>query len=469
MPDTRPTAAIYARISLDATGEELGVQRQQDACAQIALDRGWDVVETYVDNSISAFDRSKKRPEYERLRQDHAAGRFGALVVYDLDRLTRQPAQLEEWLEAAERHGLQLATTTGEGDLTTHEGRMFARIKISVARYESEHKAARQRLANLQRAKMGRPQKVGNRPFGFLEDTVAHDPVEADVVRRVFADVIAGVSQREIVRRLDDRGVTTTFGNSWTHSMVRRIVENPRYMGYAHYKGEATVPAPWSPIVDRQTWETANATLVQSRARIAETHTPNRGPRLKYMLSGVPVCGVCGDKMVAGSKRQGKGRPLYRTYQCTRWHNTRRAEPVDQLVKAFVVRLIQRNGLAALPQEDGDDRAELVAEAAVLRRRQEQLVVDYADGVLTRSELQAAKDRITGHLEGISRRLAAADGAAVLAPVLGVDDVATAFEALDVARQRGIVEALVTVTLVKSRPGPGFDPEHVVIRPRRGG
>ncbi|WP_267888213.1 recombinase family protein [Mycobacterium ostraviense] len=49
---------------------------------------------------------------------------FDALVVWDLDRLTSQPRQLEDWIDAAEGRGLALITTNGEADLTTDGGRM---------------------------------------------------------------------------------------------------------------------------------------------------------------------------------------------------------------------------------------------------------------------------------------------------------------------------------------------------------
>lgn len=160
---------------MDRSGERLGVERQESACRRVAEERGWNIVEVFSDPSVSAFDAKAHRPGYERLRRAYADGRFTALVVWDLDRLTRQPKQLEEWLEAAERQGLSLATATGEGDLTTHEGRMFARIKISVSRYESEQKGARQRLANRQRAEAGKA-LVSRRPFGFEKDRVTHNP-----------------------------------------------------------------------------------------------------------------------------------------------------------------------------------------------------------------------------------------------------------------------------------------------------
>ena len=73
----------------------LAIERQREDCLQLAAREGWTVVEPhYVDQSISAYDMSKKRAAYDRMVEDYEAGLFSAIVCWDLDRLTRQPRQL---------------------------------------------------------------------------------------------------------------------------------------------------------------------------------------------------------------------------------------------------------------------------------------------------------------------------------------------------------------------------------------
>lgn len=113
---------------------------------------------------------------------DFRAGRWDALVCWDLDRLTRQPRQLEDWIDLAEERGLRIVTANGEADLGTDAGRLFARVKAAVARSEVERKSARQSAAQAQRAAQGRAPK-GVRPLGY---TVRGDVIEreADAERR---------------------------------------------------------------------------------------------------------------------------------------------------------------------------------------------------------------------------------------------------------------------------------------------
>ncbi len=159
-------------------------------------------------------------------------------VCYDLDRLTRQPRQLEDWIEAAEGRGLALVTANGEADLTTDGGRMFARVKLAVARAEVDRKARRQRDALSQRARLGRA-PLGVRLTGYTTEGETL-PDEADIVRRIFKMFHAGETLRSISRTLSDEGVVTRRGGPWNPSTIRTILANPRYAGRAIYQGRPT-------------------------------------------------------------------------------------------------------------------------------------------------------------------------------------------------------------------------------------
>ena len=95
-----------------------------------------------MDQSISASKKDVERPDYDAMVASLKRGELDAIICWDLDRLTRQPAQIE-WIDRAEEHGLKLVTANGDGDLRTDGGRMFARIKAAVARSEVERKGAR--------------------------------------------------------------------------------------------------------------------------------------------------------------------------------------------------------------------------------------------------------------------------------------------------------------------------------------
>jgi len=88
-------AAIYCRISQDRAGAGLGVTRQQDDCRALCERRGWEVIEVYADNDVSAYS-GKVRPAWQRLIGDVQAGNIDAVVGWHVDRLTRSPRELED-------------------------------------------------------------------------------------------------------------------------------------------------------------------------------------------------------------------------------------------------------------------------------------------------------------------------------------------------------------------------------------
>ena len=82
-------AFIYTRISLDRTGEGLGVERQLKACRTKAKALGWTVVEVFEENDTSAS--KGRRPVYADMMRRLQEGEADALVAWSIDRLTRRP------------------------------------------------------------------------------------------------------------------------------------------------------------------------------------------------------------------------------------------------------------------------------------------------------------------------------------------------------------------------------------------
>src|ERR1700756_936078 len=118
-------AAVYLRQSMDRNGDELAISRQREDCLKLCRSRDWAAAE-YVDNDTSATN-GKSRPSYQRMLTDITAGRIDAVVAWDLDRLHRRPIELEHFMQLADTKRLALATVTGDVDLSTDNGRLFAR------------------------------------------------------------------------------------------------------------------------------------------------------------------------------------------------------------------------------------------------------------------------------------------------------------------------------------------------------
>lgn len=442
---------MYLRISLDATGEGLAVERQRKECGAIVQARGWEVVGEYVDNSISASDSRKKRPAYDRLVSDYENGAYDALVCYDLDRLTRQPRQLEDWIDAAESRGLALVTANGEADLTTDAGRLFARIRLAVARAEVERKSARQRSAAKQRSELGKPplgvRLTGYTPKGELV------PEEAELVRRIFADFLSARNLRAVARSLNDDGIETRRGKPWHPSTVQTILRNPRYAGRAVYRGEETGQrGAWVPLVSDEDYEAAQA-ILDDPQRVANA---SGSTERRHLGSGLYLCAVCGQPLSAWSGAR---------YRCRDGAHVNRArEQVDGYVRAVIAARLSAPDAADVLSPVPTAQAPLVEAVGRIRERLATNDADYDRGYIDGRRYKAARDRGERELQEAQAALAAAQAGNDLAALAGAQDPTAAFLSAPLMVQRSVIEALATVRLTKgTRYSRTFDPDTVQI------
>lgn len=469
-------AALYLRISLDQTGEGLAIDRQRKECQRIARQRRWRVVDEYVDNSISASDARKNRPGYDALVKAYEAGEFDALICYDMDRLTRQPRQMEDWIDAAEKRGLDLVTANGECDLQTDAGQTFARVRMAFALGEVKRKSARQRAAAVQRADTGRP-PLGVRLTGYTPkgQTVSD---EAKIVRQIFALFHGGESLRGIVRTLTEGGHATRNGKPWNPSTIRDILVNPRYAGRAVYNGEPNGKrGNWEALVSEDVFDAVQARLTDPRRA-----TNRVGTDRKHLGSGLFVCDVCSSPVVSfsGGRYRCKSACVNRAHGPVDNQRVRQiisevdgepgtaplARGVDEFVTAVLAERLSRPDTATLLAPAPADTAPLRDEIAALRARLANFENDYAEGVITGRQLREASEKVTAALAKADRELRAlVPGGTPLGGVLTAPDPASAFLDASLMGRRSVIDALCEVRLMRgSRGSKTFDHNTVRIQ-----
>lgn len=446
-------AVIYLRQSLDRTGEGFAIDRQRAECMSLIKSKGWSLVGEYVDNSVSASKRSVRRPGYELMLEHYAAGKFEAVVCFDLDRLTRQPRQLEDLIDLAEERGLVVSTANGEADLSTDGGRMYARIKASVARAEIERKSARQKLAAAQRADRGLP-PAGVRLAGYTIEGKAHR-TEAPVVRFIFRAFQKGEPLTQIAARLNEGPVEPRDGGKWTPSTVRTMLQNPRYAGRQVYQGKATGKAGnWPALVKEDLFDAVQGKLADPR-RIKN----REGTARKYIGSGLYHCAVCRMENTDALTVKTNGK----RYACRRGHLIRTMAPIDALVLDAVADRLSAPDVAALiaPRDDARGVA-LDKSIAALRDRLAKIENDYDAGLIDGARYSIARSKVLLELSTAEHERADLVSNSTAAEVLGAHSPADAFRGASLAVQRAVIDALLWVILHPARQGvKGFDPASV--------
>lgn len=90
---------LYMRLSKDdeRQGESLSIENQRNILTKYAQERGWTVIDEYVDDGYSGtnFDR----PQVQRLLEDAKTGKIDTIIVKDLSRFGRNYIFVGQYVE----------------------------------------------------------------------------------------------------------------------------------------------------------------------------------------------------------------------------------------------------------------------------------------------------------------------------------------------------------------------------------
>src|SRR5215208_1052496 len=112
-------AAIYARVSSDDQAERgYSLPSQIEACQKFASQKGFDVAAVFQDD-ISGAKPISIRPEGEQLQAAIYSGLIRTVIVYCVDRLSRDIVDLltnvRDWLRlGVEIYALDIGQVTSE-------------------------------------------------------------------------------------------------------------------------------------------------------------------------------------------------------------------------------------------------------------------------------------------------------------------------------------------------------------------
>jgi site-specific DNA recombinase len=316
-------AALYVRVSSSSQEEDgTSLATQERRCRDYASERGYAVDEAHVYREVYSGVELWERPQLTALRQAFRDQAFEVVVVFALDRLSRDPVHLGVVLSEADHARVSVQFVTEPLD-DSPEGQLIRFVRGYAAKVEHLKIVERTQRGKRARVQAGKPLH-GPRPlYGYkwrdAEKTgLVVDEVSAAVVRRIFADVAAGKSLRRIAFALTAEGIPTPTGRAvWNPAVVGDILHHPTYAGrLAAYRyrvernngtrqvferGEADcLPLPDSTaasLVDDAAFQTAQAALARNKAQA--------GRRVKhpedYLLrGGYARCGYCGTNLHAG-------------------------------------------------------------------------------------------------------------------------------------------------------------------------
>lgn len=459
-----PTSvAVYARISSDQEGTSLGVNRQVEDCRKLADGLGWTVTEEYVDNDLSAYSGKKVRPAYQLMLSRLGDRTHDAVIAYHVDRLTRRPIELEQFLEVVTDAGVRHVRFAAGGDLDpgNGDGLLVIRMLAAVAANESATKSRRLVRKHAEIAARGMPNGGSNRPFGYEDDRITVRESEAVILRDLIDRLLAGESLRSLATWLNDEGIPTVTGTDWKTPTLRNLFASARIAGLRSLRGDVVTEAVWDPIITPEKRDRVLA-LYESRKT-----SGRRAPR-SYLLTGLLRCGKC-DGRLYSSARQNR-----RRYVCMSGPDhggcggiTVTAPPLEELLTDAVLYRLDSTGLAdtLAGRAEADERTAAMAEELAQDRAQmEELARIYGEKLITAQEWTAARGPIETRIRSTERQLASATRTDALNGLVGNgEQLRNQWASLNLSRQHAIIGAVLDHAVIA--PGTPYartlDPDRV--------
>ena len=229
---------------------------------------------------------------------DIHAGRIDAIVCWHVDRLTRSPRELEDVIDLHDSLGVELATATGEIDLSTPTGRMIARTLGAAARHEAEHKAERQARERRQQAQAA----SRTAPAPAATDTPRQDHHRRRRSKSDQRSRPAGAGRGSTARHLprpERPRHPLHQGGQWMAPVLKSVLTSARISGRREYHGDIVADNAWPAIISLADSDQLRALLNRPGKQAATART--------YLYSGILRCHQC-EKGLGGRPHNGRGR-----------------------------------------------------------------------------------------------------------------------------------------------------------------
>lgn len=292
-------AVLYLRYSSHKQNEQ-SIEGQQAKCEEFCRQEGIQIIGSYIDRAVSA-SKQLKRENFEQMIEDSKKGYFDYVVVYKLDRFSRDRIESAIYKKQLKENGVKVLSAT-EGINDSIESILLESVLEGLNEYYSAELGQKVKRGMEESWKKGR-YLGGAVSIGLKSENgfLVPDPETVHIVKEIFDMVDQGTSLEEVAAICNQKGYRTAQGKPFTKSTVWRAIRNKKYIGIATYNGEEKKIM--EPIIDEQQFKRVNA-----------DHRSQR-KRTRFPLTGKVFCGNCGELMtgVGGTSSTGF---QYNYYKC---------------------------------------------------------------------------------------------------------------------------------------------------------
>lgn len=401
-------AAAYIRVSTDDQVEyspDAQLRAIKSYC--VKNDLYLDPAYIFVDEGYSGR-KAEKRPAFMRMigTAKKKPAPFEIILVHKFDRFARNREDSVVYKSLLNKQcGVKVVSIT-ESIENDKMGLIMESMLEAMAEYYSINLSEEVKKGMTEKARRGEPNTIA--PFGYRmkNKKLVIVPEEAEVIRQIFSNFIAGKAYFAISRECNEAGIRTHRGGLFENRTVDYIIHNPVYAGFVRWTPTKKIRRDFSnpeslivkgeheAIIDMATYSAAQKHAEELKAIYRPYYKPVRHP--SHWLVGL-LRAPCGHSMVNSN-----GYFICNGYahgRCLERNSIKAGDLEKRVLQTIRADLAKPAAVSVERLEPQNAETEIESEISALEERLNRTKDAYERGIDSIDEYAANKARLTAEID----------------------------------------------------------------------
>ncbi len=296
--------------------------QRDDLSNYIKYALGIDEYKIFEDAGYSA--KNTDRPAFQRMMSRLRTGEFSHLVVWKIDRISRNLIDFTTMYEELKKLGITFVSKNEQFDTSSAMGEAMLKIILVFAELERKMTSERVSAVMVSRANEGK-YNGGRMPLGYDYDkstkVISVNKSEAQIVKLIYDKYDELHSLVQVVKYLNFQGIKTKRGYDFSPTAVHKILTNKFYVGdlvYNKHDERSSGNSSTQNVRDTSEWivaEDHHPAIIdrwRQEQTIAELNSRNfanvsyktNSRKNVHIFAGILQCAMCGRGMTATIDRE---------------------------------------------------------------------------------------------------------------------------------------------------------------------
>ena len=364
--------------------------------------KGYEIVDYYEDAGISA-KTGNHRPDFERLKNDIKAKKINTIVALKLDRITRSIYDWKNLLTFLDENDAYIDCANDEINTTTANGKMVARLLMSVSQNEIERTSERTKIGLAGAIKSGHIPHVAPLGYKHEDKRLVIDYSTKDIVVRIFDLYYNGYSYQKISNLFNEERVLGK--DNWRDSTIVTIykgdfVHGKRTKHPIYYEDVV------EPIISKEMWADCQVQKKKNSRSYQRT--------LTYLYLQKLKCPKCG-RILGGKATTKKNGNTYFYYYCNDCKIEFKEKIINDYFNQFISELVEYDSvvnqffLPMIKQKFDEPKEQLEKEINEQKNKLERIKKAYINGAFELKEYNEEKKIVEKAIKELEDKLDTTD------------------------------------------------------------